>query len=64
MSNVVWHLNRLHIENRPYTGLVDCARRIAMEEGYAALFRGWWYDFVVRWWNLPLVLLNVLGGRA
>lgn len=26
----------------PYTGLVDCAKRIAQEEGAAALYRAWW----------------------
>jgi len=32
----------LRHERDPYTGLVDCAKRIAQEEGPAALYRAWW----------------------
>ena len=33
---------RLRHERDPYTGFVDCAKRIAQEEGPAALYRAWW----------------------
>jgi hypothetical protein len=26
----------------PYLGLIDCAKRIIDEEGWRALYRGWW----------------------
>ncbi len=29
--------------NEPYEGLVDCARKVGEEEGWASLFRGWWW---------------------
>ena len=32
----------LRPENDPYLGFVDCARRIAQEEGLRAFYRGWW----------------------
>ncbi|KAL5523349.1 hypothetical protein ACEPAF_1616 [Sanghuangporus sanghuang] len=53
----------LHSDSRPYTGLVDCIRRIVFEEGYGALFRGWGYVFVVNCWMLPLVLVKMISGR-
>ncbi|KAL5480709.1 hypothetical protein ACEPAI_9649 [Sanghuangporus weigelae] len=53
----------LHSDSRPYTGLVDCIRRIVFEEGYAALFRGWGYVFVANCWMLPLVLVKMISGR-
>jgi hypothetical protein len=27
----------------PYKGVLDCARRMAQEEGYSSLYRGWWF---------------------
>ncbi|KAL5522415.1 hypothetical protein ACEPAG_8431 [Sanghuangporus baumii] len=53
----------LHSDNRPYTGLVDCIRRIVFEEGYAALFRGWGYVFIANCWMLPFVLVKLVSGR-
>jgi hypothetical protein len=35
-------LSRLRHERDPYTGFVDCAKRIAQEEGPTALYRAWW----------------------
>lgn len=35
-------LPSLRHERDPYTGLVDCAKRIAQEEGPTALYRAWW----------------------
>jgi len=32
----------LRNEKDPYTGLVDCVKSIAQEEGVGALYRGWW----------------------
>ncbi|KAI9507435.1 mitochondrial carrier [Russula earlei] len=32
----------LRNEKDPYLGLVDCAKRIIDEEGWRALYRGWW----------------------
>ncbi|KAF9241552.1 mitochondrial carrier [Melanogaster broomeanus] len=32
----------LRTEREPYTGLVDCAKRIIDEEGWRALYRAWW----------------------
>ncbi|KAG7098641.1 hypothetical protein E1B28_000557 [Marasmius oreades] len=32
----------LRNEEDPYLGLVDCAKRIADEEGWKALYRAWW----------------------
>jgi len=32
----------LRHERDPYTGLVDCARKIVQEEGPLALYRAWW----------------------
>lgn len=34
--------SRLRHERDPYIGLVDCAKRIAQEEGPTALYRAWW----------------------
>lgn len=33
---------RLRHEKDPYLGLVDCAKRVAQEEGWKALYRVWW----------------------
>jgi hypothetical protein len=41
----------LRTEREPYTGLVDCAKRIIDEEGWSALYRAWW-----------LTMLGCLGG--
>ncbi|EIM83099.1 mitochondrial carrier [Stereum hirsutum FP-91666 SS1] len=32
----------LRSEMDPYLGLVDCGKRIVIEEGWRALYRGWW----------------------
>ncbi|KAF9241275.1 mitochondrial carrier [Melanogaster broomeanus] len=32
----------LRTEREPYTGLVDCAKRIIDEEGWRVLYRAWW----------------------
>ncbi|KAI0047776.1 hypothetical protein FA95DRAFT_1558767 [Auriscalpium vulgare] len=32
----------LRSEEDPYLGLVDCFQRIVQEEGWRALYRGWW----------------------
>ncbi|KAH7907075.1 mitochondrial carrier [Hygrophoropsis aurantiaca] len=32
----------LRTEREPYTGLVDCLKRIIDEEGWGALYRAWW----------------------
>jgi len=32
----------LRHEGDPYTGLVDCAKRIIDEEGIMTLYRAWW----------------------
>jgi hypothetical protein len=34
--------SRLRSDKDPYLGLVDCAKRIIDEEGWGALYRGWW----------------------
>ncbi|KAF9268951.1 mitochondrial carrier [Marasmius fiardii PR-910] len=36
----------LRNEEDPYLGLVDCAKRIAQEEGWKALYRAWWITFL------------------
>jgi len=36
----------LRNEKDPYLGLVDCAKRIIDEEGWRALYRGWWLTMV------------------
>lgn len=30
----------------PYLGLVDCVQKIVREEGWTALYRGWWLTLV------------------
>jgi hypothetical protein len=35
-------ISRLRNVMDPYLGLVDCAKRIINEEGWRALYRGWW----------------------
>ena len=30
----------------PYTGLLDCARKINEEEGWDSLYRGWWWTML------------------
>lgn len=41
----------LRNEDDPYTGFVDCAKRIVNEEGYSTLFRAWWLVLI------PLTML-------
>ena len=41
----------LRTEREPYVGLVDCAKHIIDEEGWSALYRGWW-----------ITMLGSLGG--
>lgn len=36
----------LRNEEDPYTGLVDCAKRIANEEGPQTLYRAWWLTMI------------------
>ncbi|KAJ6513094.1 hypothetical protein C8R45DRAFT_962426 [Mycena sanguinolenta] len=36
----------LHSENEPYLGLLDCAKRIAAEEGWPVLYRMWFLTFL------------------
>ncbi|KAF9227393.1 hypothetical protein BS17DRAFT_775408 [Gyrodon lividus] len=36
----------LRTEREPYTGLVDCAKRIIDEEGWGALYRAWWLTMI------------------
>lgn len=36
----------LRNEEDPYTGFVDCAKRIIDEEGWKALYRAWWITFL------------------
>ncbi|KAK7692748.1 hypothetical protein QCA50_004381 [Cerrena zonata] len=33
----------LRHEKDPYLGLVDCAKTVAQEEGWTALYRAWWF---------------------
>ena len=35
-------ISRMRNDKDPYLGLVDCAKRIIEEEGWGALYRGWW----------------------
>lgn len=35
-------LGRLRSERDPYLGLADASRRVIVEEGVTALYRGWW----------------------
>ncbi|KAI0070182.1 mitochondrial carrier [Panus rudis PR-1116 ss-1] len=37
----------LRHERDPYLGLVDCAKKVAQEEGWTALYRAWWYTWFV-----------------
>ncbi|KAI0789136.1 mitochondrial carrier [Abortiporus biennis] len=37
----------LRHEKDPYLGMVDCARRVAQEEGWQALYRVWWLTMLV-----------------
>jgi len=37
----------LRHEKDPYLGMMDCARRVAQEEGWTALYRAWWFTFFV-----------------
>jgi len=34
--------SRLRNDKDPYLGLVDCVKRMIDEEGWGALYRGWW----------------------
>ncbi|CAE7141525.1 unnamed protein product [Rhizoctonia solani] len=36
----------LKSEEDPYTGLIDCARRMVREEGAGSLFRAWWLTMI------------------
>ncbi|KAH7334081.1 hypothetical protein B0J17DRAFT_675243 [Rhizoctonia solani] len=36
----------LRSEEDPYTGLVDCARKMVSEEGVGSLFRAWWLTMI------------------
>ncbi|KAF9044967.1 mitochondrial carrier domain-containing protein [Panaeolus papilionaceus] len=35
-----------HPDSDPYTGLIDCFKRIVKEEGWTTLYRGWWITFL------------------
>jgi len=37
----------LRFREEPYTGLIDCGKKIAQEEGWTALFRLWWIDAIL-----------------
>ncbi|KAH7907111.1 mitochondrial carrier [Hygrophoropsis aurantiaca] len=37
---------RLRTEREPYTGLIDCLKRITDEEGWGALYRAWWWTML------------------
>ena len=39
-------ISSLRTEQEPYTGVVDCAKRIVVEEGWRALYRGWWWTML------------------
>ncbi|KAL5522404.1 hypothetical protein ACEPAG_8420 [Sanghuangporus baumii] len=39
----------LRDDSDPYTGLVDCVKRIGAEEGYTTLLRAWWFDLIFFW---------------
>jgi len=36
----------LRTEQEPYTGLIDCAKKIVEEEGCGALYRAWWWTML------------------
>lgn len=36
----------LRSEDDPYTGLIDCGKRIIKEEGVGVLYRAWWLTFL------------------
>ncbi|KAJ1303786.1 hypothetical protein OPQ81_008209 [Rhizoctonia solani] len=36
----------LRSEEDPYTGLIDCAKRMTREEGVGSLFRAWWLTMI------------------
>lgn len=36
------YISRMRNDKDPYLGLVDCTKRIIDEEGWGALYRGWW----------------------
>lgn len=40
--NLTFPFLSLRHEGDPYTGLVDCAKRIIDEEGVTTLYRAWW----------------------
>jgi hypothetical protein len=35
-------ISRLRNVMDPYLGIVDCTKRIIDEQGWRALYRGWW----------------------
>ncbi|KAG9311737.1 mitochondrial carrier [Chiua virens] len=37
---------KIDLEGEPYTGLIDCATKITKEEGWAALYRAWWWTML------------------
>ncbi|KZV68452.1 hypothetical protein PENSPDRAFT_513891 [Peniophora sp. CONT] len=41
----------LRPEADPYLGLADCARKIVREEGWMALYRGWWLTLVFKFFG-------------
>ncbi|THU99804.1 hypothetical protein K435DRAFT_776853 [Dendrothele bispora CBS 962.96] len=34
----------IHDASEPYSGFIDCYHRIVEQEGWRALYRGWWYS--------------------
>ncbi|KAF9044969.1 mitochondrial carrier domain-containing protein [Panaeolus papilionaceus] len=44
-----------HPDSDPYTGLVDCFKRIVKEEGWTTLYRGWWITFLFGGFQSSLV---------
>ncbi|KAL5523359.1 hypothetical protein ACEPAF_1626 [Sanghuangporus sanghuang] len=42
----------LRDDSDPYTGLVDCVKRIGAEEGYTTLIRAWWFDLIFFWLSI------------
>jgi hypothetical protein len=52
-------LPRFREERDPYTGFLDCAKRVIDEEGIGALYRGWWIMLLTSI-GPPVVLYLVL----
>ena len=36
----------LRTEQEPYTGLIDCGKKIVEEEGWGALYHAWWWTML------------------